>query len=601
MKINMAIILPLCLIMLFACSVDPNVKANELYVEASIQIESAIADTNSYSNAYKSIDNAYQSIELISSQYAQSNVGMNLISGSLDVSGFTLEHLQKLHGSLKQLALAEQEVLPCALLVARSLNDVTERITSITTIGKIYADSGQDSIALRTIDFVEREYFKATIIARVAVAYADSGRFADAIALAGSIPDPVNRAELFYEISLRYAKSRLFDEALSMTEMITDGAYRALALTEIADEFSKNSQEDMAMQLLIQSRQVADTIEEEKYKAIAISQIAVKYMDRSKYIEAFEVAEELKVAEDRESTFSKIAHKYIEVGQIPEALKIADKIKGDSKNYILREVARKYAEVGQVKESTEIISPMDTISQALVYSSIADDFIKADQNEEAAGVLNKSLLLAESVDEAASADDSFLKLITLAELARQFAEIDKFQEALDISDKLENNWAKAYTLVLIADEYFKTDQKYMADQLLLQSIEIAYTIDDLAYKLWTIGNIADSYAKADFHDKAIELMVQSQDIVDSDEYVDERDSMLRVISSKLVELGDLANALQIVNEIDDLHRKTELLIEMSSISGVTLMQSDDDVRSQLQKIVQTLHPIGKFWDEIRLR
>ena len=585
----MAIILPLCLIMLFACSVDPNVKANELYIEASIQIESAIGDTNSYSSAYKSIDNAHQYIELISSQYAQSNVGMNLISGSLDVSGFTIEHLQKLHDSLEQLALAEQEILLCALLFARSIKDTGERIKSIAKIAKIYAEAGQDSIAFQVLDNIEVEYFKATVIASIASTYADSGRFSDALGLANAIPDPENRAEIFYEIAIRYAEAKKFNEALSTIELIEDNTWKVLALTETSDAYSKNSQDDIATQLLIQSLQIAYTIEDGVYKSLAISEIADKYLKKGNFREAVEIAKAMEVLDARESTLAKIVHKYIEEGQIAVAILLSKEIFGDSKGSIVPAIARKYAQDDQLIEAKKTISSLDFIAQSLVLGSIAEGYVEAGKNKEALNLLPECLRLAEA------GDDSLLKLMAITTIAEIYAKAGEFEESINIAENIAAKEYKVIAITLIADEYLKTGQTENANKLNIQSLEVAGQIEDLHDKLWIYGFITDDYIKTGDKTEATKILFKSLATMYSREYLSDRDSTSASISYKFAEIGEVKQALKLVSGINSHEKKAELLIEISQLHAIVGKQLGDNEGIELIKLVQSAKPIGQFW------
>ena len=574
---------------LSTCNQDPNVTANKLYVEASILIASAISDTISYSSAYQSYTSALQNIEMITNEYTQSKVNVNLSNGNLDVAGFTFEQIQELDYSLQLLALAEQDVLQCALLVARSIKDEGDRIMAITSIANMFAESGQDSEALKIADTIERDYFKATVIAEIAATYADSGRFAAALSLADSIPRSENRAQIFYEIAVRYAKSKLFDEALSTTEMIEDKTYRVLAFTEIADEMSEDNHDARATPLLFKSLQIALTITDREYKDIALSAIADKFINRGRYIEAVDIAQKMDNIKDTESKLLAIAHKYIEAGNIPEAFKIAHRIKGESNGSILSEIARKYAELGQVNESIKIISSMDTLSQALVYSSIVDIFISTEQRAEAISMLNLSLHLAESVD------DSILKLMTLVEIARQFAETGNFQEALDIADRMESNGSKAVTLTLIAGEYFKSNQNYQADQIMLQALETTKMVEELDDKTGLLCFIADSYTEADQKDKVIELMRQSLALSYSFESTADKDSTLAIIAQKFAEATSFTDAIRIVRVIEDVTTKIDVLLSMASIYSEVGQHPGEEEKLELIKIVQLVNPIGNYW------
>ncbi len=145
MKIRLrAIILPICFILLFGCSTDPNEKANELFVKASSFMKSAKAQTESYSKALELYKSAQKEIDLILSKYSSSNVAVNLMSEQTKISGFTLSRFQKLESSLRSLAEAEQRPFSCALLLAVNIiKDEYYKVRALATIAEKYAEAGQ--------------------------------------------------------------------------------------------------------------------------------------------------------------------------------------------------------------------------------------------------------------------------------------------------------------------------------------------------------------------------------------------------------------------------------------------------------------------------
>ena len=122
------------------CSTDPNEKANELYVEASQLMQSA-KTVESYSEAFEIYNSALKNIQRIMSKYSTSTLAVQLVSGETKIEGLALSEFQKLEGHLKRLAEAEQNLLSCALFIAKTIETGKLNGKPVTLCGEYAAVS----------------------------------------------------------------------------------------------------------------------------------------------------------------------------------------------------------------------------------------------------------------------------------------------------------------------------------------------------------------------------------------------------------------------------------------------------------------------------
>ena len=220
------IIWPIWFILLSGCSTDPNEKANELYVKASMLMQSVRTEAESYSRVLESYKSAQKTIERILSNYASSNVAVRLLSGEARISGFALNEFQKLGSFLKPLAEAEQKPLSCALLVAKTIKRESFKASALAKIAGKYAEAGQKekaaqilSQALKTAKTIEYELSKALALADIVGNYAEAGQFTQALKTAKTIEDESSKASALADIAGKYAEAGQQPSEKDMAEL----------------------------------------------------------------------------------------------------------------------------------------------------------------------------------------------------------------------------------------------------------------------------------------------------------------------------------------------------------------------------------------------
>jgi len=364
-----------CFIFLSGCSIDQNKKANELYVKASQLMQSAITEEESYSNVLESYKTAKKEIESIISKYTYSDVAVSLISGQIKIVGFTLDEFKKLETPLTQLAEAEQQRLSCAMLVAKTIEDIPTKTKSLTEIAVKYASIGQkkraDQILFKALELaktIEKAPKRIESLSEIAVKHSEIGQkekanqiLSQAFQIVPNEPKEIhNPYTILFELAVKYAKIGQLDIALEMAEKFevfesesykdTKRQYRTEAMAEIALKYAEDGQKEKANQIISQAINITLKIQNKYSKAISLRYIASTCDETGQLEKALEVAETIPVQNIKALALAEIALKYSEVGQkekanqiISKALELAKTIEaGTEKAYALSEIAVKH-------------------------------------------------------------------------------------------------------------------------------------------------------------------------------------------------------------------------------------------------------------------
>jgi len=535
---------------LSGCSTDPNEKANELYVEASKIMENQQKETHSRSDAIKLYNNAQEKIGVILSKYSSSNIAVALISGQTKIAGLTMGEFQKLEGYLKALVeaerisiirrqrvkktidAAENKILFCAIIVARTIKDTNDKAKALFDIAGEYAKAGQKkkadqvlSQALKVARTIKNADDKAETLVEIAGEYAKVGQkektgqlLSQAFETAKTSESTYSKDEALAKIAGKYAAVGQFTQALETAETI-ETFYKTLALVDIAGEYAKGGQFSQALK-------VAGTIEATDDKAKALFNIAGEYAEAGQLSQALEVARTIMNAKLKAISLSNIAgrytveHKKTTVHLLSKALKVA-----------------------------KTINDGDDRAKAKALVEIAGEYAKAGQKKKAVTLLTQSFEMAKTIG------DDYSRSSVLADIAGKYAAVGQFTQALGtvktIGGKYWKGW-KARALYNIAREYAESGQKKKAYKLLSQSFEIARTIGDGHWRGWVWADIAREYAEAGQKKKAEQLLSLVLEMAKTIKGADVKAEVLADIAGKYTEIGyqpseyDIANLCDII-------------------------------------------------------
>jgi tetratricopeptide (TPR) repeat protein len=294
---------------------NPDARANRLFVEASQLVKSAQeAEQTSYAEAFKLYQAALTKAETITAKYPSSQLAVQLTADQTKIGPYTFPELQKIVPRTQARAKAEEDFLACALFVASTIQEASEKDSALRVIAIQYgrakqydramevansenasdkpvtlqlianalAKAGQYDRALQVANTIEDASHKAWALAWIASGYAKDGRHDDAARIANSIEK--DTAPKTWALVEAYAHAGQYDRALQVANTITDVPQKNATLVEI---YAKAGQYDRALQ-------VANTIEDAHHKAYALVQIATAYINDGQHDRALQITNTMK-------------------------------------------------------------------------------------------------------------------------------------------------------------------------------------------------------------------------------------------------------------------------------------------------------------------
>ena len=131
-------------------------KANELFVESFLLVESAKeAEKTSYVIAFEHLNNALANLETIVVKYPSSNLDVKLLLGKVLIGGYTFKEFSKtILPRAKIASAAEGNILACSYFIAKEDSDESDDEELGYLLGDItfsYMEIGDYNEALRVI------------------------------------------------------------------------------------------------------------------------------------------------------------------------------------------------------------------------------------------------------------------------------------------------------------------------------------------------------------------------------------------------------------------------------------------------------------------
>lgn len=486
-------------------------KANKLYVQASNQVQKIRSGAGSYTIAFELHQSALKKIERITSDYDVSNLAVAVISDQMKIAGLTLSELEQIEGTLQSLAEAERDPLACALLIAQSIDDSSKGYI-LRKIASKYAESRQYEKAaqlyIQAGEHSDHSNYIYSELSDSARMYVKAGQqekaaqmFSQAIQATSRLKLADERADALVKIAVKYADVgqpgkavKLLTQAYETTTAIMEENMKAHVMALIAFTLSEVGQKEKESRVLSQALELARTAN----SSYVLYEIAGKYRDAGQQQKAdrihslaIEVAlsesKTIKNARSKQMLLINIAEMYIKAGREDEAPQILTQAYESALQIkpawvrvdALAEIAEKYAEAGEQEQANRTFSlavksaaSLEKLYwRAVTLSSIAGKFAKTGQHQEAKKILEQAIQVAETLEDAGSRS----RPLALNIIAGEYAEIGKFEKALQIARAINDDNKKAMVLAEIAGKYAESGQ-------LSKALEIAKTIDDV-YRL----------------------------------------------------------------------------------------------------------------------
>src|SRR6266550_599863 len=275
--------------------------------------------------------------------------------------------------------------------------------------------------------------------------YAGNSFLDCAIEIAPTIETLEGRSEVISLVAVKYAESGQLEVAVDLAETINDSYLRDQALASIAAKCIAAGDGDYA-------DRISEMIEDETAYAMATEQMAVAYFESGAFEKSIEVAHR---STESAPTLSRIALAYVAGGFPVPALEVAHSIDyADLKAPVLVELAAKALQDGRHPEAVELLLEATKVAEEIEFSeqrtsalvAIASLNKECGQPEQALEVLSRAhLLCSESGDRSKDSD--------LAQIADGFAELQRYEQADQLIEEIQNPIQFAHETAKVALEY----------------------------------------------------------------------------------------------------------------------------------------------------
>jgi tetratricopeptide (TPR) repeat protein len=357
--------------------------------------------------------------------------------------------------------------------------------------------------------------------------------------LAQTIESLDRRSEVIALIALKHAESGQLEAATDLAEGIDDSYLRDQTLARIVASCVKAGSADVAEQLI-------ETISDESAHAQAIEEMAVAYAESGEFERSIEVAREL---DDSAPTLSRIAFACMTRGQTADAHEVAGLIDyPELKGPVLAELVANTPD-GEDTEAL-LVEATACAEEIEFFEQRSSTLITIAAIHKKRGSVDRALELLTRVHHLIDeSDDGLAKDAALSQIAVALAELQRFDQADQMIEEIENPFHFAHATAGVALEYHKAGDSTNSSRLLAEALEIVrseevYGQESLSMRENLLDELASDYAIVGHYEEALQIA----GLIESD---DQRHRSLGGIAKLCVSSGNNNRAFQAMELIKD--------------------------------------------------
>jgi hypothetical protein len=457
-------------------------------------------------------------------------------------------------------------------------------IALATSAGQLTAQQSQQAAQLyaEAVSTARSAQNANQVIANVALRYVETGGLvATADETIQAIDDSFAQTPALGAIALFYAKAGKQDRTEARLTQAID------TLGTISEESNRNSARQQLFDQAVQSGRydyalrIAQTIqpgEESPFNRVdVLTQIAERAIAANRYDAALQVTQAIpqSFSDGRNRLFPKIARAFAQAGEFDRALEVAQQQNSEPgfQPRILAVVAAQAKLAGQIDRSATLFNQAIQLANQIDYAStkaevlgaIAQAYLIAGQPESATQLLTQTITAAESITDtssrsytlrtiseqltfanqyraavqiAQSIPDASERLFNLNQAIEKAINAGDFTTVLAVLDRLDNPALKTRWLVAIADRYILSGERTQAADVLNQAFQTARTIPGNESQMLGIRGGENPLT------------------VDDEE---DRGSFLVAIVLKYAQIGQVAQARQLAQMLENVTRRQQLI------------------------------------------
>jgi len=331
-----------------------------------------------------------------------------------------------------------------------------------------------------------------------------------AVEIAKSIEGLEGRSEILSLIAVKYAAAGQLDVAVDLAETIDDSYLRDQALAGVAARSIEVGAADYADKL-------SEMIEDDTAYALATEQMALAYAESGAFEKSIEVAHRLT---ESAPTLSRIALACIAGGFSVKALEVARSLDyPDLKASILVELAAKAFDDGRNPDAEELLQEATKAAGEIEFPEPRIDTLVAIASlNKKCGQEELALEILAGAHRLCNKSEDLAKDPALAQIAGGFAELQRYDQADQVIEEIENPFQFAQATTKVAFEYHQAGDSTTALALLADASEIGrdeevYGEQGLMMRESLLHDLALCYAMVGHYQEALQMpgLMNSQD------------------------------------------------------------------------------------------
>jgi tetratricopeptide (TPR) repeat protein len=370
------------------------------------------------------------------------------------------------------------------------------------------------------------------------------GRSKEAILFAQGLRDEDDRNRAISEISIGLIELGFIDKAIACAFLIEENYRKSYTLREISVELAKQGNLEFARTILLESLDSARLISDRHQNYVAIKAIAVEFVKRFSFEESYNCVRDIADIKDKSLVLKDIAAELFRQGKkeeaasvIAESLVYIEEISTERAKYrTLVSICAELANQGMIEKALNCIRDiLDEKVKSQILSAIASELVKR-------GDIDIAITCYHDISEVSR------RVFVLKEIINELAKKGKIEKAIELSQWVNDESDKSEILIDICLELACHFKNYDYKLIRQEAIDIARGIVlnkaksraliYICHKLVEMGNMEDA-------------LISTLDIPD----VEGRSKMLIYISNELAKKGRLEEAEAVGIEIPQISER----------------------------------------------
>jgi tetratricopeptide (TPR) repeat protein len=425
-----------------------------------------------------------------------------------------------------------RKVVDSIPLAHKQIDALSQIATALAKANDSRADEAFQNVR-EAIDSIEYSRYRDSALSDLAAALAQAQRFDEAYEVAQTVQDQDSFSKAFalHTLANALTQAQRFDEAYEVAQTIQNTYWKTKALSQLTNTLIQAQRFDKA-------RDVANTIQDASAQVVALSELATALV-RANDSRADAI---FKQAREVADTIQNASRKADALSELVIALAQADDPRADETFNYTREVAYTIRD----SFSTDDYDKTVALRQLGVALAQTDD-TRADET------FNYARELADSIPDILG---STRKALALRQLANLHALAQRFDEAREIADSIEDASQKAAAIRELASAFARAGDP-RADETFNQAHEMAITAQ---YE----SRNADSLRQLVIALTQVQRFDETREVINSIKYGLDQTHALSQLATALARVQRFDEALEIADTIQDTARKANTLCKVAT-------------------------------------